>query len=46
MGRHRGEMKDPRTRKELADIKAMEQASKYYQPRIISLEEIKKERKK
>ena len=32
-------------RKELADKKAMEQASKCHQPRIISLEEIKKERK-
>jgi len=37
-------MKDTRTSKELADKKAMEQASKHYQP-IISLEEIKELRR-
>ena len=39
-------MKDPRTKKELADKKAMEAAAKHYHPNIISLEEIKKLRKK
>lgn len=39
-------MKDPRTKRELDDFVSMKQASKYYQPRIITLEEIKKLRGK
>ncbi len=37
---------DKRTAKQLADLTAMREASKYYKPTIMSLEEIKKERKK
>ncbi len=39
-------MNDQRTRKQLADLKAMKEAGKYYQPRIISLDEIRKLRGK
>ena len=42
----RGKMKDPRTKKELDDFVSMKQASKYYQPRIITLDGIKRLRGK